>query len=200
MVTGRGPGVGSAPVVACSQRHQRGSCPLLPMRDVGVHISSPVSSMCLRAKDHRTCGHRGVATRKTTGDLATRRGAGDPETRAGWNNGVTLRPPPVCTRRCGRWWTHGVGTVYNPCILVGLHVPLRAPPRWHPASPATRKLLNPGLCDAFSVARRACARTLTRRHVCYARKEASCSEVFNGSRKVQKLATGRRIARSQSDG
>ena len=67
-----------------------------------VHISSPVSSMSLRAKDHlegtkvavfpRYCapqkvqtgsaaagGHRRVATRKTTGDLATRRGAGDPE-------------------------------------------------------------------------------------------------------------------------
>ena len=29
-------------------------------------------------------GHRGVATRETTGDLATRRGAGDPETRAEW--------------------------------------------------------------------------------------------------------------------
>ena len=63
--------------------------------------------MCLRAKDHlegtkvavfpRYCaelkvqtgsaaagGHRGVATRKTTGDLTTRRGAGDPERRAEW--------------------------------------------------------------------------------------------------------------------
>ena len=29
-------------------------------------------------------GHRRVATRETTGDLATRRGAGDPETRAEW--------------------------------------------------------------------------------------------------------------------
>ena len=29
-------------------------------------------------------GHRGVATRKTTGDLATRRGAGDPVRRAEW--------------------------------------------------------------------------------------------------------------------
>ena len=68
---------------------------------------SPVPSMSLRAKDHlegtkvavspRYCaeqkvqtgsaaagGHRGVATRKTTGDLATRRGAGDPEIRAEW--------------------------------------------------------------------------------------------------------------------
>ena len=29
-------------------------------------------------------GHRGVATRKTTGDLTTRRGAGDPVRRAEW--------------------------------------------------------------------------------------------------------------------
>ena len=76
---------------------------LVPTRFTEVHISSPVSSMCLRAKDHfegtkvavfpkplrptrktsraaqRTGGHRRVATRKTTGVLATRRGAGDPE-------------------------------------------------------------------------------------------------------------------------
>ena len=37
-----------------------------------------------RPAAQRTGGHRGVATRKTTGDLATRRGAGDPETRAEW--------------------------------------------------------------------------------------------------------------------
>ena len=72
-----------------------------------VHISSTVSSMCLRAKEHlegtkvavfpRYCaeqkvqtgsaaagGHRGVATRKTTGDLTTRRGVGDPVRRAEW--------------------------------------------------------------------------------------------------------------------
>ena len=29
-----------------------GLIPLVPTRDIGVHISSPVSSMCLRAKDH----------------------------------------------------------------------------------------------------------------------------------------------------
>ena len=79
----------------------------MPTRFTEVHISSTVSSMCLRAKDHlegtkvavfpRYCaeqkvqtgsaaagGHRRVATRKTTGDLATRRGAGDPERRAEW--------------------------------------------------------------------------------------------------------------------
>ena len=32
----------------------------------------------------RTGGHRRVATRKTTGDLATQRGASDPERRAEW--------------------------------------------------------------------------------------------------------------------
>ena len=29
-----------------------GLIPLVTTRDIGVHISSPVSSMCLRAKDH----------------------------------------------------------------------------------------------------------------------------------------------------
>ena len=43
-------------------------------------------------------GHRGVATRKTTGDLTTRRGTGDPERRAEWTS-VTQWPPPVCTGR-----------------------------------------------------------------------------------------------------
>ena len=80
---------------------------LVPTRFTEIHISSTVSSMCLRAKDHlegtkvavspRYCapqkvqtgsaaagGHRRVATRKTTGDLTTRRGAGDPERRAEW--------------------------------------------------------------------------------------------------------------------
>ena len=79
----------------------------MPTRFTEVHISSTVSSMSLRAKDHlegtkgavfprycaeqkvqtgsaAACGHRGVATRKTTGDLTTRRGAGDPERRAEW--------------------------------------------------------------------------------------------------------------------
>ena len=79
----------------------------MPTRFTEIHISSPVSSMCLRAKDHlegtkvavfrrysaeqkvqtgsaAAGGHRRVATRKTTGDLATRRGAGDPERRAEW--------------------------------------------------------------------------------------------------------------------
>ena len=70
------------------------------------HQSAKVSSLCLRAKDHlegtkvavfpRYCapqkvqtgsaaagGHRGVATRKATGDPATHGGAGDPETADG---------------------------------------------------------------------------------------------------------------------
>ena len=80
---------------------------LVPTRFTEVHISSTVSSMCLRAKDHlegtkvavfpRNCaeekvqtgsaaagGHRRVATRKTTGDLTTRKGAGDPVRRPEW--------------------------------------------------------------------------------------------------------------------
>ena len=77
----------------------------MPTRFTEFHISSPKTSMCLRAKDHlegtkvavfpRYCaeqkvqtgsaaagGHRGVATKKTTGALTTRRGAGDPVRRA----------------------------------------------------------------------------------------------------------------------
>ena len=50
---GRSPGVASAPVVTCSLRHQRGGLiPLVPTRFTRVHISSKVSSTCLRAKDH----------------------------------------------------------------------------------------------------------------------------------------------------
>ena len=93
----------------------------MPTRFTEVHISSPVPSMSLRAKDHlegtkvavspRYCapqkvqtgsaaagGHRRVATREMTGDLATRRGAGDPETRAEWMKVLRyghLRSAPV---------------------------------------------------------------------------------------------------------
>ena len=82
--------------------------------------------MSLRAKDHlegtkvavspRYCapqkvqtgsaaagGHRRVATREMTGDLATRRGAGDPESRAEWMKVLRyghLRSAPVVV---GRW-------------------------------------------------------------------------------------------------
>ena len=99
----------------------RGFILLVPTRFTEVHVSSTVSSMCLRAKDHlegtkvavfpRYCaenkvqtgsaaagGHRRVATRETTGDLATRRGAGDPETRAEWTTVLRyghLRSAPV---------------------------------------------------------------------------------------------------------
>ena len=37
------------------------------------------------------------------------------------DDGVTLRPPPVCTGRGGRWCTHGVGNAYAPCSPVALH-------------------------------------------------------------------------------
>ena len=66
-------------------------------------------------------GHRRVATRKTTGDLATRRGAGDPETRAEWMKvlryGHLRSAPVVVDATC----THGVGTAYAPCNPVALH-------------------------------------------------------------------------------
>ena len=116
----------------------------MPTRLTEFHISSPVPSMSLRAKDHlegtkvavspRYCaeqevqtgsaaagGHRRVATRETTGDLATRRGAGDPETRAEWMKVLRyghLRSAPVVV---GATYTHGVGTAYGPCSPVALH-------------------------------------------------------------------------------
>ena len=31
------------------------------------------------------------------------------------DDGVSLRPPPVCTGRGRRWFTHGVRTAYAPC-------------------------------------------------------------------------------------
>ena len=116
---------------------------LVPTRFTEVHISSPVPSMCLRAKDHlegtkvavfpRYCapqkvqtgsaaagGHRRVATRETTGDLATRRGAGDPETRAEWMKvlryGHLRSAPVVVDVVLPTEWNHP-----TPRILVGLH-------------------------------------------------------------------------------
>ena len=115
----------------------------MPTRFTEFHISSPVPSLSLRAKDHlegtkvavspRYCaeqkvqtgsaaagGHRRVATRETTGDLATRRGAGDPVTRAEWMKVLRyghLRSAPVVV-------DVGLRTEWNhptPRILVGLH-------------------------------------------------------------------------------
>ena len=120
----------------------------MPTRFTEVHISSPVSSMCLRAKVHlegtkvavspRYCaenkvqtgsaaagGHRRVATRETTGDLATRRGAGDPVRRAEWmtvSRYGHLQSAPVVV---GVGYTQGVGTAYTPCSPVVLHAPFQ---------------------------------------------------------------------------
>ena len=104
----------------------------MPTRFTKVHISSPVSSMCLRAKDHlegtkvavfpRNCaeqkvqtasaaagGHRGVATRKTTGDLTTRRGAGDPVRRAEWTTVPRYGHLRSAPDEVDAGYTHGVG-------------------------------------------------------------------------------------------
>ena len=134
---------------------------LVPTRFTEFHISSPLPSLSLRAKDHlegtkvavspRYCaeqkvqtgsaaagGHRRVATRETTGDLATRRGAGDPETRAEWMKVLRyghLRSAPVVV-------DVGVRTGWEPPTLrAALSVSTRptwAPPRWLPASPRRR--------------------------------------------------------------
>ena len=122
----------------------------MPTRFTEIHISSPVPSMSLRAKDHlegtkvavfpRNCaeekvqtgsaaagGHRRVATRKTTGDLATRRGAGDPETRAEWMKVLRyghLRSAPVVV-------DVGIRTGWEPPTLrAALSVSTR--PTWAP--------------------------------------------------------------------
>ena len=81
----------------------RGLVPLVPTRDIGVHISSPVSSMLRAAK--RTGGHLRVTTRKTTGDLATPRGAGDPARGAQWMTVLRyghLQSAPVVVDACLR--------------------------------------------------------------------------------------------------
>ena len=102
-----------------------------PSRDTALHRkTSPAAK--------RTGGYRRVATRKVTGGYPAPKGT-DKRVRAEWNNSVTLRPPVVCTGRGGGSFTHGLGTACTPWILVGLHAPRWAPPRWLPASPATRK-------------------------------------------------------------
>ena len=93
----------------------------MPTRDIRSPHQLTSVHLSLRAKDHlegtkvavfpRYCaelkvqtgsaaagGHRGVATRKTTGDLTTRRGAGDPVRRAEWMTVLRyghLRSAPV---------------------------------------------------------------------------------------------------------
>ena len=141
----------------------------MPTRFTEFHISSPVPSMCLRAKDHlegtkvavfpRYCaeqkvqtgsaaagGHRGVATRKTTGDLTTRRGAGDPERRAEWmtvSRYGHLRSAPVVV-------DVGVRTEWEPPTLRAAPWvstrPSRAPPSWPLASPAFQNI---AMCCLF---------------------------------------------------
>ena len=162
-VTGRFPGVWSAPVVASSLRHQRGVLSLWCLRLTSKSTSAQSVHACACGqKDHlrtpggslpeplrptrrpvaaaqRTGGHRRVTTRKTMGDLATRRGAGDPETRAEWkpvSRYGHLRSAPVVV---DVGFTHGVGTAYAPCSPVGLHAPDMGASSMLPASPATLK-------------------------------------------------------------
>ena len=113
----------------------------MPTRFTEIHISSPVSSMCLRAKDHlegtkvavfpSLCaphedqsGNAADSRSPKSGDLATRRGAGDPERRAEWTTVLRyghLRSAPVVVDAAS---TQGVGTAYTPCIFIDLHAPL----------------------------------------------------------------------------
>ena len=91
------------------------------------------------------------------------------------DNGVTQRPPPVCTGRGGRLFT---------CSLVRLHAPVLALPRWLPSSPATYVIR-----QVQKVARDA---EMLRR-VCEARRELGGCETLNGS---QKSRIFRRVAGS----
>ena len=119
-VTGQGPGVLSAPVVACSLRHQRGVLSSWCLRMTSeVHISSPVPSMCLRAKDHVEGTKVAVTEEWRPGYPKRSRRPREREL----SGRVTLRPPPVCTGRGRRWFTHGAGTAYAPCSPVFLHAP-----------------------------------------------------------------------------
>ena len=98
----------------------------MPTRFTKVHFGSLCPACACGQKDH----------------LRTR-GGGLPE--------VTQRqrePTQVCTGRGERWFTHGMGTAYTLCILVGLHAPglgayFMAYCLWTGCS---------GLRDAFSVA------------------------------------------------
>ena len=171
--------------------------------------------MSLRAKDHlegtkvavfpRYCaenkvqtgsaaagGHRSVATRKTTGDLATRRGAGDPETRAEWMKVLRyghLRSAPVVVDACVRTeWEPptlraalSVSTRPSGRLLDGF-LPLQR--RTCPAVCCHRG--SPGLCDEFSVA--VCVHDKSRR----SREMQKCADASAKPRKrrvVPKLLT-----------
>ena len=137
-----------------------GLIPLVPTRFTEIHASSPLSMMCRRAKDHlrtpggglpeplrsarktspaaqRSGGHRRVATRKATGDLATRRGAGDPERRAEWTTVLTPAKWKTTSGLHRSWWTLVKRTEWEPPALCA--APPWEPPRCLPASPATFK-------------------------------------------------------------
>ena len=177
----------------CSTAPVRGFILLVPTRFTEVHISSPACAC--GQKDHlegtkvavfpsplrpkrktspaaqRSGGHRRVATRKTTGGYLATTGT-DPETRAEWTT-VSLRPPPVCTGRGGRLFTHGAGTAYAPCSPVFFSTrPAWAPPRWPLASPATYVTR-----QVQKVARDA----EMRRRVCEVKRASSGSDVSAGS-------------------
>ena len=132
----------------------------MPTRFTEVRISSPVSSMSLRAKDHlegtkvavfpSLCAAQESPVRQRSGLAVTkewrpgRRRATwlpeeDPETSAEWMTVLRyghLRSAPVVV---DVGFKHGVGTAYTRCSFIGLHAPAWAPPRWLAPSPATRK-------------------------------------------------------------
>ena len=138
-----------------------GLVPLVPTRFTEFHISSPVPSMCLRAKDYfegtkvavspSLCAPQERPVRQRSGlavteewrpgrrrgDLATRRGAGDPETRAEWmavSRYGHLRSAPVVVDAASR------KECEPPTLFAALSISTRpcwAPPRWHLSSPAS---------------------------------------------------------------
>ena len=161
-VPGRGPRVCSAPVIACSLRHQRGVLSLWCRRVAPKSASAhQCPRMCLRAKDHlRTpCGGLPEPLRPTTRPVLQRSGlAVTEEWRLGRRRATRLPEEEQATqrqelsgRRCHAtatsglhqsWWNvglrNGVGTAYTPCSLVLLHSPVTATPRWPLSSLPTR--------------------------------------------------------------
>ena len=139
-VTGRGPGVSSAPVVACHPRHKRGSYLLVPTHEtgsplqltsrlpfinplVGTKKNKPSRGTAPRKKTSPAANWRPPKSgdqRKTTGGYPATKGT-DPETELNGHWCCAMATSGLHRSWC--WSTHGVETVYTPCILCELHAP-----------------------------------------------------------------------------
>ena len=134
----------------------------------------------------RTGGHRRVATKNTTGDLATRRGAGDPERRAEWmtvSRYGHLRSAPVPGGRCFHARSENRLHSLQPC----------GSPRASLGASLMASFLSSDLRNTSSPeGRERCRDAQTRL------RSQESSEWFR--RWVQKFVTSRGLDQSQSDG